>query len=120
MHPLDGSRFVSGHSHASHEHFLKVVRTSFRLLSGSLVGTYHLSSSSSQHEAHEQPPAVSFTYDLSPMQVVITEEAEGLFRFVVFIFAIIGGGFTVFGLIDSLFFHTERVLREKVGLGKAA
>ena len=44
----------------------------------------------------------------------------GLFRFVVFIFAIIGGGFTVFGLIDSLFFHTERVLREKVGLGKAA
>ena len=89
-------------------------------LSGELVDAYHLTSSSSQHEAREAPPAITLTYDLSPMQVVVTEEAESLFRFVVYIFAIIGGGFTVFGLIDALFFHGDRLLREKVGLGKAA
>ena len=54
------------------------------------------------------------------LQVVITEEAESLFRFVVYIFAIIGGGFTVFGIIDSVVFHGDRLLREKVGVGKLA
>ena len=34
--------------------------------------------------------------------------------------AIIGGGFTVFGMIDGLVYHSDRLLREKVGLGKAA
>jgi hypothetical protein len=65
-------------------------------------------------------PAVTFTYDLSPMQVIIAEESEGLFRFVVYVFAIIGGGFTVFGMIDGLVYHSDRLLREKTGLGKAA
>jgi len=54
------------------------------------------------------------------MQVIIAEESEGLFRFVVYVFAIIGGGFTVFGMIDGLVYHSDRLLREKVGLGKAA
>ena len=53
-------------------------------------------------------------------QVIIAEESEGLFRFVVYVFAIIGGGFTVFGMIDGLVYHSDRLLREKVGLGKAA
>ena len=52
--------------------------------------------------------------------MIIAEESEGLFRFIVYCFAIIGGGFTVFGLIDGVVFHTERMFREKVGLGKAA
>jgi hypothetical protein len=54
------------------------------------------------------------------MQVIIAEESEGLFRFVVYVFAIIGGGFTVFGMIDGLVYHSDRLLREKTGLGKAA
>ena len=52
--------------------------------------------------------------------MVITEESEGLFRFVVFCFAIVGGGFTAFGLLDAILFHGDRLLRQKVGLGKAA
>lgn len=72
------------------------------------------------HPCRPGVPAVTFTYDLSPMQVIIAEESEGLFRFVVYVFAIIGGGFTVFGMIDGLVYHSDRLLREKVGLGKAA
>ena len=52
--------------------------------------------------------------------MIIAEESEGLFRFVVYVFAIIGGGFTVFGLIDSVVYHGDRIFREKVGMGKAA
>ena len=42
--------------------------------------------------------------------MIITEETEGLFRFIVYIFAIIGGGFTAFGLFDSVWFHSDRIL----------
>jgi endoplasmic reticulum-Golgi intermediate compartment protein 3 len=85
------------------------------------VCRYHFTTSAATHTTQQGGvPAVTFTYDLSPMQVIIAEESEGLFRFVVYVFAIIGGGFTVFGMIDGLVYHSDRLLREKVGLGKAA
>jgi len=119
--PLDGDEFASAGKHESHEHFLKVVRTTFRPLSQDIVDMYHFTTSAATHTTQQGGvPAVTFTYDLSPMQVIIAEESEGLFRFVVYVFAIIGGGFTVFGMIDGLVYHSDRLLREKVGLGKAA
>ena len=69
---------------------------------------------------HHGSPAITFQYDLSPMQVLVAEESEGTFRFVVYVFAILGGGFTVFGLLDGFIFHGNRLLREKIGLGKVA
>ena len=83
-------------------------------------GAFFTASSSTHKADAKGPPSVEFTYDLAPMQVVITEESEGLFRFVVFCFAIVGGGFTAFGLLDAILFHGDRLLRQKVGLGKAA
>ena len=109
-----------------------------------IMGRYHFTTSAATHTTQQGGvPAVTFTYDLSPMQVssrilplppplspspiltlttqvIIAEESEGLFRFVVYVFAIIGGGFTVFGMIDGLVYHSDRLLREKVGLGTAA
>ena len=117
--PLDGAAFASMGKHESHEHFLKVVRTTFRPLKEEPVDMYHFTTSSSSHTT-QQSAAVTFTYDLSPMQVIIAEESEGLFRFIVYCFAIIGGGFTVFGLIDGVVYYGDRMFREKVGLGKAA
>ena len=40
--------------------------------------------------------------DGSRRQVVITEQAESLYRFIVYLFAIIGGGFTLFGMVDAV------------------
>lgn len=117
--PLDGATFASERTHESHMHYLKVIRTTVSLLSHLQRDRdmYHFTASSSAMTV-AGPPRVTFSYDLSPMQVLITEETEGLFRFVVFCFAILGGGFTVFGLFDSVVFHGNRLLREKVGLGK--
>jgi len=125
--PLDGLIFHSDKVHLSHEHFVKIIRTTFHFLPSTIgfenvADMFHFTSSSSTHvqTRPHQAPSLTFSYDLSPMQVVITEETEGLFRFIVYIFAIIGGGFTVFGMIDSVVFHGDRLLRQKVGLGKAA
>ncbi|KAL1507913.1 hypothetical protein AB1Y20_007518 [Prymnesium parvum] len=130
--PLNGREYAPAQTHLSHEHFLKIIRTTFHFLRGTTyagalqglgtrVDMYHFTSSSSTHQTQpHSSPAVSITYDLSPMQVVVTEEAESLFRFIVYIFAIIGGGFTVFGIIDNVVFYGDRLLREKAGIGKAA
>ena len=103
----------------AHAHFLKVVRTSFAFLSGRHVDVYHFTASSSTHKADAKgPPSVEFTYDLAPMQVVITEESEGLVRFVVFCFAIVGGGFTAFRLLDAILFHGDLALEAEGGAGE--
>lgn len=117
--PLDGLSFTSDRTHESHMHYLKVVRTTVALLDGRVDDSdmYHFTASSSTM-THGGSPGVTFSYDLSPMQVLVTEETEGLFRFVVYCFAILGGGFTVFGLFDGVVFHSGRLMREKVGLGK--
>jgi len=116
--PLDGALFGSEHSHESHMHYLKVIRTTISLLAHSdAIDMYHFTAASST-VTHHGSPAITFSYDLSPMQILIAEETEGLFRFVVYCFAILGGGFTVFGLVDGVLFHGTRMLREKVGLGK--
>mmetsp|Transcript_58470 Transcript_58470/g.96498 ORF Transcript_58470/g.96498 Transcript_58470/m.96498 type:complete len:684 (-) Transcript_58470:658-2709(-) len=117
--PLDTLWFNSSGKHESHEHYLKVVRTTLRMLAGHVADMYHFTASSSTHTHWEDAPRLTFSYDLAPMQVTITEETEGLFRFVVYIFAIIGGGFTVFGLFDSMLFHGDRLLRAKINIGKA-
>ena len=47
-------------------------------------------------------PAAWFRYDLSPVTVKFGRERESIFHFVVQICAIIGGVFTIAGIIDSL------------------
>ena len=69
------------------------------------VDMYHFTTSSSSHSIHHRPPTVTFTYDLSPMQVVVTEEREAFASFLTQICAIIGGVFTVTGLLDSVVYH---------------
>ena len=56
--PLDGDEFASTGKHESHEHFLKVVRTTFRPLSQDLVDMY---------APHRHGPRPWPTYSLSAL-----------------------------------------------------
>ena len=53
-------------------------------------------------------------------QVMVSEERESFAAFLTQICAIIGGVFTVTGLIDSFIFHGGNTLRKKMEIGKAA
>ena len=65
-----------------------------------------------------QLPGVFFFYDLSPIKVHVMEEKESLGHFLTGLCAIIGGIFTVSGIIDSLVFHGHNALAKKIELGK--
>jgi Endoplasmic reticulum vesicle transporter len=56
-------------------------------------------------------PEARFSYDLSPMCVHIRTRARKWYTFVTSVMAIIGGTFTVVGVVDSILF---RVLKQKV------
>lgn len=63
-------------------------------------------------------PGIFFFYDLSPIKVHIHEYRDSFVRFLTTVCAIIGGVFTVSGLIDSMLYHGHNVLKKKMDLGK--
>jgi hypothetical protein len=46
-------------------------------------------------------PEARFSYDLSPMSVVISKKSKKLYEFITSICAVIGGTFTVVGLLSG-------------------
>jgi hypothetical protein len=49
----------------------------------------------------EEVPEAKFNYDISPMSVVIGSKRRAWYEFVTSLMAIIGGTFTVLGLLDG-------------------
>merc|ERR1711871_725 len=102
--PLDLERFVITEGHTSAEHYLKVVHTSFEALDKDAVRTYQFSSTSNINKV-EVLPSVSFSYDLSALEVHITQTKMVLSEFLISCCAIIGGVFSVFGIMDATLYH---------------
>lgn len=98
------------------EHFLQVVKTEVMTRSYKLVEEYEYTAHSSLvHSIHI--PVAKFHYEPSPMQVLITENARSFSHFLTNVCAIIGGVFTVAGILDSILHNTMRMVK-KIELGK--
>ena len=62
-------------------------------------------------------PAIWFRYDLTPITVKYTNKRKPIYHFLTTISAIVGGVFTVAGIIDSLAFTAQGIIK-KMELGK--
>jgi hypothetical protein len=51
-------------------------------------------------------------------QVKFTERRTSFFHFLTNVCAIVGGVFTVAGIIDAFVYHGQRAIRKKIDLGK--
>jgi len=49
-------------------------------------------------------PEAKFAYDLSPMAVVVSSKGRRWYDFVTSVCAIVGGTFTVLGLVDGMLY----------------
>jgi hypothetical protein len=113
---LEGEYFVSGHYGVTREHYVKVVHTTYhKLNSKSPLSTYQYTTTDTEYVEH--PPSAKFSFDLSPTQIVVKQTRQPLSTFVTSVCAIIGGVFTVIGLVDSVLYHSLSVLK-KQQLGK--
>ncbi|GFP89994.1 protein disulfide-isomerase 5-3 [Phtheirospermum japonicum] len=117
---LTGLSYISNPSDSNAnvtiEHYLQVVKTEVMTRSHKLVEEYEYTAHSSlAHSIHI--PVAKFHFELSPMQVLITENSKSFWHFITSVCAIIGGVFTVAGIVDSILHNTVRFMK-KVELGK--
>ena len=63
-------------------------------------------------------PGVFFMYDISPMMIRVYEERRSFMHFLTGVCAIVGGVFTVAGMVDSTLYHGLKSIRRKQELGK--
>jgi len=105
--PLSGASQVAlmdesdGGAPRSYEYFLKVVPSKFDKLNGERFDAYQYVSNSNVITGRFQLPAIYFRYDFSPITVRFTERKTSLSHFLVQLCAIIGGVFTVLGLVNA-------------------
>jgi hypothetical protein len=59
------------------------------------------------------------SYEISPMVVRYVETKKSITHFLTSVCAIVGGIFTVAGLLDAFIYNAEKTWRRKVDLGKA-
>ena len=65
-----------------------------------------------------QLPAVYFRFDMSPVTVKYTQYKESMLHFIIQICAIIGGIFSVTGIIDALVHKSVVAILRKANMGK--
>ncbi|KAH1222682.1 Protein disulfide-isomerase 5-4 [Glycine max] len=117
---LNGRSFINTHdlgANVTIEHYLQIVKTEvITRKEYKLVEEYEYTAHSSVAQSLHIPVA-KFHLELSPMQVLITENQKSFSHFITNVCAIIGGIFTVAGIMDAIFHNTIRLMK-KVELGK--
>ncbi|PIA31954.1 hypothetical protein AQUCO_04700075v1 [Aquilegia coerulea] len=121
---MKGREYITQHddvnANVTIEHYLQVVKTE---LVSRRSGREHKLLEEYEYTAHSSlvqsfyVPVVKFHFELSPMQVLVTENQKSFSHFITNVCAIIGGVFTVAGILDSVLHNTMRLVK-KVELGK--
>ncbi|XP_025779599.1 endoplasmic reticulum-Golgi intermediate compartment protein 1 [Puma concolor] len=118
---LGGADRLTSNPLASHDYILKIVPTVYEDKSGKQRYSYQYTVANKEYVAYSHTgriiPAIWFRYDLSPITVKYTERRQPLYRFITTICAIIGGTFTVAGILDSCIFTASEAWK-KIQLGK--
>jgi len=121
--PLKGTRKMAEADHdamnaKSYEYYIKIVPTVYHKLNGNTYRSYQFVADSNEVTGRYQLPAAYFRYDLSPITVEFSERRKSFAHFLVQICAIIGGVFTVLGLVNSLFNTSYHMMKKKHQEGK--
>ncbi|RWS20819.1 COPII vesicle protein-like protein, partial [Leptotrombidium deliense] len=108
-------------AHESHEYHLKVVPTIYERSNGLRSYSFQYTSAYRSMVAFSHSgriiPAIWFRYDLTPITVKYHHRRKPFYSFITMILAIIGGTFTVAGIVDSMVFTASSIFK-KFELGK--
>jgi len=99
------------------EYYAKVVPTTYVPIDKFPVYVYQFTANSNRI-ANQQMPSLYLRYDFSPVTVRYQEKQESLSHFLVQVCAVVGGVFTVAGILDSVLHKSIVHLAKKAQLGK--
>ncbi|KAK3799895.1 hypothetical protein RRG08_044656 [Elysia crispata] len=106
IYPLDGSEITTTYNQHTFQYFMKVVPTEVRTYRAS-VNTYQFSVTErnrpiSHSEGSHGVPGIFVKYDLSSLMIRIKEVHRPFWQFVVRMCGIVGGIFSVSGMLNAL------------------
>ncbi len=124
-----------------HMYYVKVVPTTFEPASGEKTSTNQYSvtehmkkldptadsvvakvgkqaAQKKKKKGENLKPSVYFFYELSPIMVRVTERRKPFLHFITQLCAILGGIFTVAGLVDRFVYASLQHVQKKIELGK--
>lgn len=113
-HRLEGKAFLAYNQNHTYVHYIKVVTNTFVQPNGEEINVYKYTAHSNEYLEKDDLPTVMFRYDLSPMSVRVTQKSVPFYHFLTNACAIIGGVFTVIGIIDQIVHQTARAMNKKV------
>lgn len=102
--PMDSQWYLTSEFHQAYHHYIKVVSTHLNMGSSetnSMMTYQFLEQSQIVYYEVNNVPEARFSYDLSPMSVVVEKESRKWYDYLTSLCAIIGGTFTTLGLIDA-------------------
>lgn len=108
------------------QYYIKIIPTIFQSLDGEEIQTNQFSvtrykkdfGSTFDAMTEGRLPGVFFIYEFAPMMVKYSEKSRSFLHFLTTLCGIVGGILTVAGIVDSLIYHSVRVLRAKMQIGK--
>mmetsp|Transcript_15763 Transcript_15763/g.23848 ORF Transcript_15763/g.23848 Transcript_15763/m.23848 type:complete len:120 (-) Transcript_15763:158-517(-) len=108
---MDDKEYITSKFHQAYHHYIKVVSTHLNMGSSRGAESFNDVNSISVYQMLEQSqivfydevnvPEARFSYDMSPMSVVVQKEGRKWYDYLTSLCAIIGGTFTTLGLIDA-------------------
>lgn len=123
--PLDGSSQIADQGSMMFQYYIKIVPTLFAKANGETLTTNQFAVTRHKKQIHEMIsesglPGIFFIYEFAPMMVKYSEQRKSFTHFLTSVCAIVGGIFTVAGIIDSMIYHSVRAIQKKIELGKAS
>ena len=123
--PLDELNVTSESLSLMYQYFIKIVPSVYKKLSGEVVSSNQYSFTKHRRPVREMAgehglPGFFVLYELSPMLIQYSEKRRSFMHFLTGVCAIIGGVFTVAGLVDSIIYRSSKVLKKKMEIGKVS
>jgi len=109
---MDGQNRTVNDDYAMHQYYIQVVPTLFFFLNGSSIQTNQFSVT--EHQRIVNPgsgrglPGVFFFYEVSPLHVEFVEKRLGWIQFLTSVCAVVGGAFSVMGMIDKCIYEFSK------------
>ncbi|KAG6792485.1 hypothetical protein POTOM_001635 [Populus tomentosa] len=122
VNPLDGIQLMHETPNGVQQFFIKVVPTIYTDIRGRTVHSNQYSVTEHFKKSElmrlDSLPGVYFIYDFYPIKVTFKEEHTSFLHFMTSICAIIGGIFTIAGIVDSFIYHGRKAIKKKMEIGK--
>jgi len=101
VNPIDGKTFVADRFHMAPQHYIKVVHTRFESIRD--IRSYQQTHQWRVRTVERRViPQAKFSFDLAPVEVVITKGERRWYDFVTSLFAIIGGTYSSIALAHGV------------------